>query len=237
MKRSKNLPPADLTFDEGSLEMREFHTTSLADQVFMKLENDIINGTYPRGEILTELKLVEQLGVSRTPIREALRRLEQERLIAESGKGSVVLGITEEDLEDIMNIRERIEGLSSYYAAKNATDDELDELKHIIELQEFYFSKRDLEHMHQVDDRFHNMICRLSKRTVLKDTLSPLHRKTKRFRRISMQSEERQVCMLEEHRGIFNAIIARDADLAESLTAQHILKAKHHMLERLRNHG
>ncbi len=78
--------------------MREFRTTSLADQVFEKLENDIILGVYPKGEILTELKLVEQLGVSRTPIREALRRLEQERLISDSGKGSVVLGITEEDL-------------------------------------------------------------------------------------------------------------------------------------------
>ena len=94
--------------------MAEFKTISLATQVFEKLEEDIITGVYPRGEILTELKLVEQLGVSRTPIREALRRLEQERLIAESGKGSVVLGITLEDLVDIMDIRQRIEGLAAY---------------------------------------------------------------------------------------------------------------------------
>ena len=91
--------------------MREFKTTSLADQVFEKLENDIIQGIYPKGEVLTELKLVEQLGVSRTPIREALRRLEQERLIADAGKGSIVLGITEDDLLDIMNIRQRVEAL------------------------------------------------------------------------------------------------------------------------------
>ena len=91
--------------------MKAFKSTSLADQVFDKLENDIIQGVYPKGEILTELKLVEQLGVSRTPIRDALRRLEQERLIADTGKGSLVLGITDDDLLDIMNIRERIEGL------------------------------------------------------------------------------------------------------------------------------
>ena len=78
--------------------MNGFKSTSLADQVFDKLENDIILGVYPKGEILTELKLVDQLGVSRTPIREALRRLEQERLIADTGKGSLVLGITEDDL-------------------------------------------------------------------------------------------------------------------------------------------
>ena len=57
--------------------MREFKTVSLADQVYDRLENDIIQGVYPKGEILTELKLAEHLGVSRTPIREALRRLEQ----------------------------------------------------------------------------------------------------------------------------------------------------------------
>ena len=102
--------------------MREFKSTSLADQVFDKLENDIIQGVYPKGEILTELKLAEQLGVSRTPIREALRRLEQERLIEDLGKGSLVLGITETDLEDIMSIRERTEGLAAYYAALNMTE-------------------------------------------------------------------------------------------------------------------
>ena len=101
--------------------MAGFKTVSLADQVFERLEDDIITGVYPRGEILTELKLVEVLGVSRTPIREALRRLEQERLIAESGKGSVVLGITQEDLMDIMDIRQRVEGLAAFYAAKRIT--------------------------------------------------------------------------------------------------------------------
>ena len=90
--------------------MAVLKSISLADQVFEKLESDIISGVYPRGEVLTELKLVEQLNVSRTPIREALRRLEQERLIRDSGKGSVVLGITLEDLEDIMDIRLRCEG-------------------------------------------------------------------------------------------------------------------------------
>ena len=67
--------------------MKDFRTVTLADQVFERLESDIIQGVYPRGEVLTELRLVEQLNVSRTPIREALRRLEQEHLIADTGKG------------------------------------------------------------------------------------------------------------------------------------------------------
>ena len=154
--------------------MKDFRTVTLADQVFERLESDIIQGVYPRGEVLTELKLVEQLNVSRTPIREALRRLEQEHLIADTGKGSVVLGITAEDLVDIMDIRCRIEGLASYYAAKNVSPEGLARLRHILDLQEFYFEKRDAEHLREMDDQFHDVICDMSGHAVISDTLVPL---------------------------------------------------------------
>ena len=217
--------------------MADFRSVSLADQVFDKLENDIIVGVYPRGEILTELKLVEQLGVSRTPIREALRRLEQERLIADSGKGSIVLGITEEDLVDIMNIRQRIEGLASFYAAQNMTEESKEELAHIVDLQDFYYAKGDLDRLRTVDDQFHDAICRLSGRTVIKDTLTPLHRKTRRYRRISMEDKGRVAKTMVEHRQIYEAIVSGDAALAEQLTARHIENAKEHMLRSVNYHG
>ena len=210
--------------------MRTYKSTSLADQVFDKLENDIIQGVYARGELLTELKLVEQLGVSRTPIREALRRLEQERLIEDTGKGSRVLGITEEDLQDIMNIRERIEGLAAYYAAKNITPEGLAELTHIVDLQEFYFSKRDKEHLRQVDDQFHDMICALSKRSVIADTLIPLMRKTRRYRRVAIDNWERTTDTMKEHRKMYEAIASGNAELAEALATAHIVSAKEHMI-------
>ena len=211
--------------------MKAFKSTSLADQVFDKLENDIIQGVYPKGEILTELKLVEQLGVSRTPIRDALRRLEQERLIADTGKGSLVLGITDDDLLDIMNIRERIEGLVAFYAAKNISPEGAAELKHLTDLQDFYFSKHDAEHLRQVDDEFHDAICRLSKRTVMSDTLTPLHRKTRRYRRLAMEDWDRTTQTTKEHFAIYQAIVAGDAPLAKKLMKEHILHAKAHMIK------
>ena len=171
--------------------MAGFKTVSLADQVFERLEEDIITGIYPRGEILTELKLVEVLGVSRTPIREALRRLEQERLIEETGKGSRVLGITADDLLDIMNIRLNVEGLATYYATVNMTEEGLRQLEHVVDLQEFYYSKQDAEHIRVMDDQFHELICVLSKRTVIADTLTPLHRKTQRYRKASIENKNR----------------------------------------------
>ena len=217
--------------------MRDYKPTSLADQVFERLENDIIMGTIPRGEVLTELKLVELLGVSRTPIREALRRLEQERLIQDSGKGSLVLGITEDDLLDIMNIREQIEGLASYYATVNMTEEGRQELTHIVDLQEFYFNKGDMERLRQADDLFHDAICQLSRRNVIEDTLIPLLRKTRRFRRISMSDPNRIVNTQAEHRAIYDAMMAGDADLAKALTTEHISKAKAHMIGGLKHNG
>lgn len=211
--------------------MRAFKSTSLADQVFDKLENDIIQGVFAKGEILTELRLAEQLGVSRTPIREALRRLEHERLIEDTGKGSLVLGITDNDLEDIMSIRERTEGLAAYYATVNMTDEGRKELSHIVDLQDFYYSKGDTEHLRQVDDEFHSLICRLSRRTVLVDTLIPLHRKTRRYRRIAMEDRQRSAKTMKEHRAMYDAIMSGNAELAMELTTQHIANAKIHMMK------
>ena len=217
--------------------MAEFKTVSLADQVFERLENDIITGVYPRGELLTELKLVEQLGVSRTPIREALRRLEQERLIRESGKGSVVLGITVEDLVDIMNIRQRTEGLAAYYATKNLTPEGLNILRQISELQDFYFTKKDVENLRQMDDRFHDTIYELSQRTIIRDILLSLHRKTMRYRRISIEDPARLEHSIREHKAIFDAIASGNADLAAELTTRHIENAKENMIARFGYHG
>ena len=214
--------------------MRDFRSTSLADRVFEKLENDIIYGVYPRGELLTELKLVEQLGVSRTPIREALRRLEYEHLIQESGKGSRVLGITEEDVMDIMNIRIPLEGLAAYYATKNMTFEALQELGHILDLQDFYYSKWDVEQLRQADDAFHEKLCILSGRDVIRDVLLPLLRKSRRYRKIALEDRERSESCLREHREIYNAIVAKNPELAQALSEKHITAARAHMLHRER---
>ena len=215
----------------------DYKPVSLADQIYEQLENDIITGVYPRGEVLTEMRLVEQLGVSRTPIREALRRLEQERLIEDAGKGSRVLGITEADLFDIMTIRERVEGVAAYYATINMTPEGKKELTHLVDLQEFYFEKRDAERLRQVDDQFHDAICYMSKRSVIIDTIVPLMRKTRRYRRIAMDDWDRVPHTKREHFEIYQAIVSGNAELAEELTSKHISNAKIHMLEEMKING
>lgn len=204
---------------------------SLADRVFDRLERDIISGVYKKGEVLTELRLVEELGVSRTPIREALRRLSMERLIQESPRGSIVLGITKRDLEDILNMRVRIEGLVAYYAAQNRTEEQLEEMRHTLELQEFYVSRRDTLRVVEMDTAFHDMIYTMSQHQMLTDALQPMLRKIMKFRRESMDILSRAERSVREHRALYEAIAAGERDRAESLMTHHVDNARQSILD------
>ena len=204
-------------------------TVSLADQVFEHIERDILSGKYERGEIITESKLSAELGVSRTPVREALRRLDQEHLIEESGKGSIVIGISEKDLEDIFLIRKQLECLAASMAAKNHTDEQLAELKETLELQEFYVTKADTEHVKYMDNKFHRILYKLTGSTVFYDTLVPLHRKIQKYRRASLQSKSRAAESVQEHRKIYEAIALGDEKLAYETVLEHIENAYNHI--------
>ena len=207
----------------------EHKTVSLADQVFEHLETDILGGKYQRGDILTENKLSEILGVSRTPIREALRRLQQENLIIETGKGSLVLGISEKDLCDIYLIREQLEGLAAKMAAESASEEDINELKSALELQEFYLAKSNSEQIRGMDNKFHELLYKISGSHVFYNTLLPLHKKVQKYRKASIQSGSRAAQSVDEHRKILNAIIARDGDLAAKYTAEHAKNAYNHI--------
>ncbi len=212
--------------------MIDHRTLSLAEQVFERLENEILSGVYQRGELLTEMKLVSDLGVSRTPIREALHRLEQERLIETSQKGFLVLGVTQQDLADIFEIREKIEGIASRLAAEKITDEQLAQLRETLELQEFYVARHDADHIKSYDSQFHKLIYRFSGSSVYYDTLIPLHKKVQKYRKASVENESRAVQSAKEHRVIFEAIAAHDGKKAEQCTIEHIVNAANHILKR-----
>ena len=130
-----------------------------------------------------------------------------------------------------------VKNLDIDFTAKNINDEAAKELTHIMDLQDFYFSKHDAEHLRQEDEDFHDALCRHCKRAVIADTLMPLHRKTRRFRKISIENFERQSRSIEEHWAICRAVIAGEADLAASLTAEHVKKAKANMIERIKANG
>ena len=212
--------------------MIEHKTISLADQVFDHLENDILSGKYQRGEILTESKLSAELGVSRTPIREALRRLEQEHIIEESGKGSVVIGINEKDLEDIFMIRKSLECQVAALAAKNRTEEQLKQLREALEFQEFYLNKKDPDQIKLMGSRFHETLYKLSGSTAFYDTLVPLHKKIQKYRRASVTNSSRAEASVAEHRKIYEAIEAKNTALAAKYASEHVENAYKHIMRK-----
>lgn len=212
--------------------MIEHKTISLADQVFKQLETDILSGKYQRGESLTESRLSAELGVSRTPIREALRRLEQEHLIEEASKGVVVVGISEKDLADIFEIRNALEGKAAALAAENYTESQIETLREVLEFQEFYLNKHDADRIKSMDSMFHETIYKMSGSTVLYDVLVPLHKKILKYRKASVSNNSRATSSVSEHRAIYEAILARDGELASKLIVQHLNNAYQHILKR-----
>ncbi len=209
--------------------MIEHKTISLADQVFEHIEIDILSGKYQKGETLTESKLSLELGVSRTPIREALRRLEQEHLIEEAPKGVVVVGISEKDLEDIFAIRGALEGKAAELAAKNYTDEQLSIVREALEFQEFYLGKHDPDRIKSMDSRFHETIYKMSGSTIFYDVLMPLHKKILKYRKASVSDSDRAAASVAEHRAIYEAILARDGELASRLISEHLENAYKHI--------
>lgn len=212
--------------------MIEHKTISLADQVFEHLETDILSGKYQKGENLTESKLSLELGVSRTPIREALRRLEQEHLIEESPKGMVVVGISDKDLADIFEIRAALEGKAAELAAQNYTDEQINIVREALEFQEFYLGKQDPDRIKSMDSRFHETIYKMSGSTIFYDVLMPLHKKILKYRKASVTDTSRAAASVAEHRAIYEALLARDGELASRLISEHLENAYKHISQK-----
>lgn len=203
---------------------------SIADRIFETIEQKILDGTFEKGEVLTELGLCEKLSASRTPVREALARLKHEGLLEESVKGNVVAGISEEDLSDIYDIRLRIEGLAAAMCAEHITAEQLMELEEVLTLQEFYTNKGAAENIKRLDSEFHVLIYSYCGSRTLSQLLGELHRKVQRYRRISVENKTRAEAAVKEHREIYDALASHDSARAEQLTAKHIKNAKENIL-------
>jgi len=218
--------------------IRDHKSISIADQIFEQLEHDILIGEYSRGDVLTEMGLTAKLGVSRTPIREALRRLEQEHIIEETSKGAVVIGISRDDMLDMYEIRVHIEGLCAARAAKNITPEQLQKMKDILDLQSFYIEKsaegdkqQNTDNIKNLDSQFHELLYLCSASKAYVDTLLPIHRKMIKFRKASIKRHSRATESIKEHLAIYEALKNGDAELAKKLATEHVINARDNIKE------
>lgn len=212
----------------------ESDNSSLRIRVFNAIENAILTEEFSEGDSLSEIKLSEKLGVSRTPVREALMQLELEGLVKNiPNKGAVVVGISKKDIKDIYEIRIRIEGLAARLCAEEIGCEELKAMEQIIELQEFYLLKNDTEQIWKLDSDFHKIIYDASRSRPLQFMLTNFHNYIKRARDRSVQAEGRAEKTVAEHRAILDAVKSRDADLAETRMARHIINAEKNLLSQI----
>ena len=199
---------------------------SLGGKVFTQLKNSILAGEFEDGAELREISLSKKLGVSRTPVREALRQLEQEGLVEIfPNRGAHVKGITAKDVEDIFRIRARLEGLCAEMAVSFITQAQLDKLEEIILLSKFYEEKKDMEHLLNMDSQFHEILFESCGSKMLEHQLKDYHQYVQKARLRSLKRQERAKKSTQEHEEILEAIKAKDAKKADELATKHILNA------------
>lgn len=198
---------------------------SLRGRVFKKIREDILSGIYSQNEELKETSIGAELGVSRTPVREALRQLELEGLVnIIPNKGAYVNGISEKDIHDIYIIRSYLEGLCARWACEHITQEQIDELEEVVYLSEFHAKKEHHEQIVELDNKFHQLIYEASGSKILNHVLTDFHHYVQRIRKITLASDHRAANSNKEHTAILDAIRQRDGEKAENLAHEHIMK-------------
>lgn len=204
----------------------------LRELVFEALREAIIQGRLHPGERLMEIQLAEELGVSRTPVREAIRKLELEGLVLMiPRKGAYVSQISMKDIADVFEIRRALEGLAARLAAERATDEEIERLERALVKISEVAEAEDLDGAVALDTDFHEELMAASHNPRLSQMVSNLREQIQRFRLTSLSHPGRVKLAVEEHAKIVDAIAGRDAELAQNLAHEHIENAENSLME------
>jgi DNA-binding GntR family transcriptional regulator len=205
-----------------------------AEAVYRTLRHGIVHGDLAPGERLRSDALANELRVSRTPVREALRKLEAEGLVAHSGSRLVVRAFSEKDLTELFYVREALEGMAARLAAENATPSEILEIGELLEDMEAVRRRGDIDVLRRLTGEFHQLVCRASHNDRLLQSLQSLLDHVRQIQTSTLYSEGRPAEALKEHRGLLQAIEARDGDRAENLARAHRRKTLELRKEMLR---
>ena len=199
----------------------------LREMVYEELKALILTGKIVPGTRLMEIELANNMGVSRTPIREAIRKLEKEGLVTiELRRGAYASQISTEDMVAILEVRQNMEGLAANFAAQRATDEQLESLRLAFENYNKAFEAGDTKGMIEYDTKFHTIIVDSSHNKVLMQMIEQLQELVLRFRYIYYDDFRRAEKMPAEHFEILKAITSRDGEKARTAANVHIARLK-----------
>lgn len=207
----------------------------LRDVVFQTLREAILRGELKPGERLMEIALAEKLGVSRTPIREAIRKLELEGLVIMiPRRGAQVAQITEKDLTDVLEVRIGLENMVIEKACQLMTDEQLDRLEEAERVFEQAMAEGDLKNLAEADENFHILIYESCDNRRLLQLLSNLREQLYRYRMEYLKDEDTRNLLVEEHRAIYDAIRTRDVQKAKEHAFVHVDNQRKAILQSIR---
>lgn len=210
----------------------------LREVIFNTLRDAIIVGELKPGERLMEVKLADKMGVSRTPVREAIRKLELEGLVNMlPRKGAHVADLSVKDIVDVLEVRATLDGLATSLSASRITDEELKELKHINSQFIGFIEKENLQGSVKKDVEFHDIIYRSSRNDKLMQIVSNLREQVQRFRVIYLKDYKSPKELIKEHIDIYDAIYSRDPEKAQQVAQRHIKNQQETIIKSIKRHN
>jgi DNA-binding GntR family transcriptional regulator len=200
---------------------------ALGEFAYAVLKDAILLDILPEGERLQERYLAEALGLSRTPVREALKRLETEGLVEGLANGGVrIRELTLQDLEDIYELRIVLEGLAARLAAQRASSSDITCLKHLIEQSQTAVDAGKIGIPAFLNAQFHQAIADATRNKHLIELIARFHNSVQRLKYTTLAYPGRVRQALEEHRRLLEAIERRDPKMAEQIAQEHVKHAK-----------
>lgn len=207
----------------------------LREIVFETLREAIISGKLEPGERLMEIQMAEEMGVSRTPVREAIRKLELEGFVVMiPRKGAYVAGISLKDITDVFEVRAALEALAAGLAAERITDAEIERLERSLVAYSEQTNQQNIDGIVETDTDFHDLLYKASRNERLLMIITHLREVIQRVRTVSLSQPGRSKDAVEEHREIVDAIADRNVELAQTLAREHIFNAENSMLNSLK---
>ncbi|MCR5833429.1 MAG: GntR family transcriptional regulator [Selenomonadaceae bacterium] len=207
----------------------------LRETVCEVLRDAIKRGVLEPGERLMEVQLAEELGISRTPVREAIRKLEQEGyVIMIPRRGTYVSSISIHDVKEIFEIRTALESLSIGLATMRIEPEELEKLRTKLEEIKGYIESNDIDKIVETDIEFHGLLYQVSRNDRLVSIINNLKEQLARYRTLSMSYPGRLRETFEEHTAIVKAIADGDMDAAREAAERHMEQAEKTLLKALR---
>ncbi len=213
-------------FDPGPLQVLQ-ERKPLGQHVFDNLKQAIIQGQISPGEWLVESHIADMLGISRTPVREAIHKLERERLIERQPRGGfTVLALNRDDIEETFGIRSVLEGYAASLATLKHSSDELNTLEKKIEEFKHCLDKHRMDALPGINTEFHELLYDLSKSPKLVDMINGLRDQIFRYRHMILRDGQFAHISNEDHIQMLKYMRKRDADRVEKLVREHILRGR-----------